>query len=322
MIDENTLRRWAKELGFAQTALCRADDFEREKQMVAAQPPLRERQHLRFEPITDYAQARSLAVLLWPYEASPDPQDGTVFIDSYYYASNAAFHAARMLEEKLLSAGCFAKANVAYPAKEAAIRAGLGIIGRHSLLITPEHGTRVVIILMATDIEAGKDSKAGGRSACLDCRRCIAVCPAGALDTRGMSHPEKCLRNYMMEGQVVPENLREKLGMKLIGCDLCQRVCPMQPKTLYTQTDVFTLEDFVTSDQAQFSQSVVRLSALIGSNTARPQRVRAQAALLAGNSRNPAYLPVLHDWAEMPFEAIREHARWAIGKIEREVENA
>ena len=322
MIDENTLRRWAKDLGFAKTALCRADVFEREKQIVAGQPPIRERQQLRFEPTADYAQARSLAVLLWPYEASPDPKNGTVFVDNYYYASNAAFHAARMLESKLLSAGCFAKANVAYPAKEAAIRAGLGTIGRHSLLITPEYGTRVAIILMATDIQVGKDSPANGRNTCLDCRRCIAVCPVGALDARGMSHPEKCLRNYMMEGQVVPENLREKLGMKLIGCDLCQRVCPMQPKKTYTPTESFTLDEFITSDQAQFAQSVARLSSLVGRNTARPQRVRAQAALLAGNSRNPVYLPVLRNWAEMPFEAVCEHARWAIGKIERETKNA
>ena len=53
----------------------------------------------------------------------------------------------------------------------------------------------------------------------------------------------------------------------------------------------------------------------IGRNAARPQRVRAQAALLAGNSGNPAYLPVLNQWAQAPFDAVREHALWAIRQI-------
>jgi len=317
MIDEYSLRQWATQLGFSHAKLCHADAFERERQFVANQPQLRERQQLRFEPAIDYDRVKSIAVLLWPYKPAPNPSSDTVFIDSYYYASNAAFHAAKSLEEQLLSRGCFAKANVSYPAKEAAIRAGLGITGKHSLLITPEYGTRIVIILMVTDINIDKPSSIGRNKSCLGCNRCVTVCPVGALDARGMSHPERCLRNYMMEGTVVPESLREKLGMKLIGCDLCQRVCPMQPVKAYSDSESFVLDDFVTSDQTKFSQSVTKLAALIGRNTARPQRVRAQAALLAGNSENPAYLSVLRSWAQMPFEAVREHAQWAINKIER-----
>ena len=59
-----------------------------------------------------------------------------------------------------------------------------------------------------------------------------------------------------------------------------------------------------------------RLAEEIGRNAARPQRVRAQAALLAGNRRRVSDLPVLRAWAGSTFDAVAEHAAWAIRRIE------
>lgn len=317
MMDERTLRAWAEELGFAKAALCPAAAFERAKQVVSRQAPLAERRQLRFEPEADDSRTKSLAVLLWPYAPSALTKGEALFVDSYYPASNLAYHAAKRLEERLTAAGCFARANVSYPAKEAAVRAGLGRIGRNSLLITPEFGTRVVIILMATDIACDPVEKesCGEEMGCLGCGRCAAACLSGAMDEQGLAHPERCLRNFMMEGNVTPEPLRKKMGMRLLGCDICQRVCPMQPDFAQTTPIQVRLDELVTADAAAFSETVSRLGALFGRNAARPQRVRAQAALLAGNSGNAAYLPVLREWAQSPFEAVREHAVWAMEQI-------
>lgn len=317
MMDERTLRAWAQELGFAKAALCPAESFERAHQLVCEQTPLAERKQLRFYPGEDDARIRSLAVLLWPYLPAAMTQGEALFVDSYYPASNAAYHAARRLEERLTAEGCYARANVSYPAKEAAVRAGLGRIGRNSLLITPEFGTRVVIILMATDMEARpiERERCGSNEGCIGCGRCAAACPSGAIDAHGMTNPERCLRNFMMEGNVTPEPLRRKIGMRLLGCDICQRVCPMQPDMPQAEASCFSLAQLVTDDTAAFSETVSRLGALIGRNAARPQRVRAQAALLAGNSGSAAYLPVLREWAQSPFEAVRVHALWAMEQI-------
>ena len=315
-MDEEALRAWALEAGFAQCALCGVQDFGQERLRVAQQPPLAERRQLRFSPQEDWPEAKSLAVLLWPYRQAAPARPGAVWIDSYYAASNAAYHAARRLEDRLAQAGIFARANVSYPARRAAVRAGMGFIGKNDLLITPEHGTRVVIILMATAVDAPQRPvrQAPGQT-CLSCGRCAAACPSGALGPEGMTHPERCMRNFTMEGVVVPEQLRQRMGMCLLGCDICQRVCPMQPDAGQADEPAFALDDFMTADDAAFSSAVTRLAAQIGRNAARPQRVRAQAALLAGNSRKPEYLPVLQRWAQSDFEAVRAHAQWAISRL-------
>lgn len=313
-MDEATLIAWAKEAGFGAAALCDPSGFRSEQRMVKEQPQLRERRQLRFEPEADCPWIKSLAVLLWPYQPCAADDKG-VFVDSYYAASNAAYHAAKALEERFLAAGRQAKANVSYPAKRAAVRAGLGMIGKNGLLLADGFGTRVVIILMATDIPA-KDLKREQLRSCQSCGRCIKACPSGAIDENGMSHPERCLRNFMMEGVVVPTELREKMGMRLIGCDICQRVCPMQPSFALCQTEPFLLEDLMTEDEQRFTDAVRCLGEQIGKNAARPQRVRAQAALLAGNQKKPEYLPVLRAWAQSSFEAVKEHALWAIERIE------
>lgn len=318
MIDINTLRIWALEAGFCEAALCNPSSFTLQEKTVADSEPLKERRQLVFDPVKDDMRTKSLAVLLWPYAPAPLSSQGEVFVDSYYYASNAAYHAAKELENRLIAAGHFARSNVNYPAKAAAVRAGLGIIGMNDLFITKTHGSRVVIILMATDIEAGfaDNSEEAAIHTCMQCGKCIKACPTGALTSDGMTAPKRCLRNYMMEGVLIPEELRRKMDQKLIGCDVCQRVCPMQPVTEYSVTERgFLLSDFVTDDPLLFSQSVSRLAYYIGKNAARPQRVRAQAAILAGNSLKEEYLPVLRKWADMPFKAVSVHAQWAVEKI-------
>lgn len=318
MIDQDIFCVRAMEAGFAEIGFCSIHDFELEKALVAQQAELNERKQLRFEPKLLYPQAQSLAVLLWPYIPAAEAKENQLFIDSYYRASNAAYHAAIRLEESLIQAGIFAKANVSFPAKAAAVRAGLGVIGKNSLLITPKYGTRVVIILMATGIPyTQEDSFCSHPAGCLNCGRCAAACPVHALDAFGMSHPERCLRNYMMEGIVVPENARSKIGMRLLGCDLCQRACPLQPKQNAAAEEHFQISDFITTDSVVFSKSAALLAQQIGRNAARPQRIRAQAALVAGNTRSPVHLPVLYQWAQSEFETVSIHAKWAIQQIEQ-----
>ena len=314
-MDREALARMARECGFAKLGVCSVEPFDDVKKSVADQPPLSERRQLRFDPALECPWATALLVLLRPYAPAPLPRGDEVFIDSYYAASNAAYHASKRMEDALRGAGCRVQANVSFPAKEAAVRAGLGVIGRSSLLITPEYGTRVVIILMATDAIDAEADGPSPRGECLGCGRCAKACPTGAIDACGMRHPERCLRNFMMEGVVVPEEARALMGMKLLGCDACQRACPIQTLPEAPPPVPLTLGELATQDDAAFSAAVSRLAEQIGKNVARPQRVRAQAALLCGNRGERNALPVLHKWAQSDVPSVREHARWAIERI-------
>ena len=315
MLDTQTFAAWALDAGFAKVGFCLPDRFVLSEQIVKTQEPLSERKQLSFSPLDDLPETKSLAVLLWPYTPAPSPRKGEVFVDSYYLASNRAYHAAADFAAYLQKEGYHAQANVSYPARTAALRAGLGITGHNGMVIHPKYGSRVVIILVATDAaESPVDHTE--TSECLRCGRCVTACPTGAIDRNGMCHPERCLRNFMMEGCVVPEETREKFGMKLIGCDVCQRVCPMQPRIASEEGQLFTLDAFMTLDAHEFRSKLDALSELIGRNVARPQRVRAQLALLAGNRKKPSYVPILKEWANSPHDAVREHAIWALSKIE------
>ena len=316
MIDYNQLAEKAKHYGFGDLGVCGIAGFEAQKALVERQPSLKERKQLQFDPRSQYPWATALLVLLWPYAPAPLPSGDCVFIDNYYYASNRAYHAANELADWLIEAGYQAKANVSFPARTSALRARLGIIGHNGMLIHPEYGSRVVIILLATDaISAAEDIKAE-TGTCLQCGKCVHACPTGAIDNEGMCHPERCLRNHMMEGTVVPLHVREKMELKLLGCDACQRVCPMQPHTVCTSGSNMHLNQLVTLDSSVFRNAIDSLSEQVGRNVARPQRVRAQAAILAGNSRSPAYKDVLREWASSTHEAVRDHALWALSAIE------
>ena len=287
-IDEKTFAQLARLAGFGRTGFCSAVAFTAERKAVERGPEIAERRQLRFDPSADDPRTKSIAVMLWPYVPAAQEEDGCVFVDGYYFASNAAYHAARALEAQLTEAGHFAKANVSYPAREAALRAGMGVIGQNGMLITPEYGSRFVIILMATDI-VHTAPDCGEHGGCLHCGRCAKACPAGAIDARGLSRPERCIRNFMMEGVVAPEALREKMGMRLIGCDICQRVCPMQPKFEAGKTLGLKLCALVTEDQSLFSASPANSGKMPPDRSASARRRRCLRATAATQNICPCW---------------------------------
>lgn len=98
--------------------------------------------------------------------------------------------------------------------KRLGVESGLGYIGRSGLLIQPDFGARVRYASVLTDLEFEPDKKIDGD--CGDCRKCIAVCPAGAISETGVDL-KKCLIK-----------LKEFAKLPGIGqyiCGVCVRVC-------------------------------------------------------------------------------------------------
>ncbi|MFI3315978.1 MAG: tRNA epoxyqueuosine(34) reductase QueG [Rikenellaceae bacterium] len=112
--------------------------------------------------------------------------------------------------------------------KQLALEAGLGWIGRQSLLITPQFGSFVLLgVLLIDDVASLYDSATQGVG-CAECRRCIENCPSGAIGDKRTVDSRKCISALTVECDN-PQG--EELHGWIFGCDECQNCCPYNHHT-------------------------------------------------------------------------------------------
>lgn len=133
------------------------------------------------------------------------------------------------------------------PEVRAAVNAGLGVMGRNTLFINETYGSWVFLGEIVTDryfVPASPEKRT-----CVGCGLCLRECPGGALDDDGM-HVEKCLSFLSQKkGDLSPE-VAEKMRQYNCawGCDICQKVCPMNRRAKPTPIEAFyeTADPYVT----------------------------------------------------------------------------
>ena len=104
--------------------------------------------------------------------------------------------------------------------------AGLGWIGKHSLLINKYFGSYVFIGELIIDLELAYDTPFTSDH-CGSCTRCIDACPTQAIISDRVVDARKCISYHTIENkEEVPFPIREKLENHIFGCDICQDVCP------------------------------------------------------------------------------------------------
>lgn len=110
-------------------------------------------------------------------------------------------------------------------------RAGLGWIGKNSMLIAPGLGSLFFIGELVIDIELPYDGPTPVRDRCGRCTKCIDACPTKAIVVDRVVDARKCISYQTIEVKgELDSNLKGRFENRVFGCDICQDVCPWNLK--------------------------------------------------------------------------------------------
>jgi len=144
-----------------------------------------------------------------------------------------------------------------------AARAGLGWVGKHTNLISVEHGSFFFIGELILDLELEPDEKIV-RNHCGTCTRCLDACPTQAIVAPYVVDARKCISYQTIElkGEL-DDGLKGRFRDRVFGCDICQDVCPWNLKTEPHQEPDFepdprlmqlSLNEWLKMDQPLFNE--------------------------------------------------------------------
>lgn len=117
-------------------------------------------------------------------------------------------------------------------------KAGLGWIGKHSLLIDKDAGSWFFLGELFIDLPLPIDSPVEDN--CGKCRACVSSCPTNAILDNGVIDARRCISYLTIEySGVIPIEFRQAIGNRIYGCDDCQLVCPWNRHAELTQQSDF-----------------------------------------------------------------------------------
>jgi epoxyqueuosine reductase len=195
--------------------------------------------------------------------------------------------------------------------RDFARRAGLGWIGKNTMLINKHRGSYFFLgaLLLDLDLEPDPPHEANH---CGICTACLDACPTGAFVGPGWLDARKCISYLTIElRSPVPEELRAGVGDWLFGCDVCQEVCPWNRKD-ESEPEAVDAAEMLALTEDEF-RSRYRGTAMM--RTKRRGLLR-NAALVLGNVGDERALPALRRALADAELLVRDAAAWAIARIE------
>lgn len=205
--------------------------------------------------------------------------------------------------------------------REFAQAAGLGWIGKHTLLLHRRLGSWFFLCALLTDLELEPTTTAE-TDHCGTCRACLDACPTAAFPEPYVLDASRCISYLTIElREAIPAELRAGLGSWALGCDVCQDVCPWNHKAPATDEPAFTpraehnplaLAELFALDEPAFRRR------FRGTPLARPKRggLLRNAAIVLGNQRDPAALDALGRGLADDAPLVRGACAWALGQLD------
>jgi epoxyqueuosine reductase len=203
--------------------------------------------------------------------------------------------------------------------REGAARSGIGFYGKNTMLITRRFGSWVVLGTLVTDVALEPTPPLD--LDCGSCTLCIEACPTGALDEPGVLDANRCLSYWTQSGGPIPDSYRSELGDQVYGCDICQDVCPWNRGVEKRRAGAappagaephVSLVDWLEASDEELAGRYDRL--FVPRND--PRYLRRNALVALGNVGTEEERPLLESYAESDDELLREHAAWALRRLE------
>lgn len=207
--------------------------------------------------------------------------------------------------------------------KPIAHQAGLGFIGKNSLIIHPRAGSWFFLAEIFIDLAISEPAQAMP-SGCGPCRACIDECPTQAIVVDGVIDARRCISYLTIEHPgSIPIEFRAAIGNRIYGCDDCQLVCPwnrflqpnqeadFKPRHRLDRMDLLSLFSW---SEAEFNQK------LEGSPIRRIgyQRWLRNIAIALGNApRSETIIKSLKQRRHQVDDLVGEHIDWALSQQTR-----
>ena len=204
--------------------------------------------------------------------------------------------------------------------REFAQLAGLGWVGKNTLLLNRDAGSYFFLASLLTDVELAYDAPQESDH-CGTCTACLDACPTDAFPQAGVLDASRCISYLTIElRDHVPAELRPGVGDWLFGCDVCQEVCPwnrfapvseapeLQPLESMNPVELAGL--FSLTDE-EFRRRFRKTPLW------RPHRdgLLRNAAIVLGNQGEASALPALSIGLNDSAPLVRAAAAWALGRI-------
>ena len=204
--------------------------------------------------------------------------------------------------------------------REFARLAGLGWVGKHTLLLNRTQGSWFFLAALLTDQELEYDVPET-EEYCGSCTACLDACPTGAFPQPYVLDATQCISylNIELRG-AVPHDLRHGIGEWLFGCDICQEVCPWNRQAPQSSE---------TGLRPRADQDPVELATLFGLSDdafrdrfrktplwrAKRRGILRNAALVLGNQKHAASFVALCKGLHDVEPVVRSASAWALGQI-------
>jgi epoxyqueuosine reductase len=191
----------------------------------------------RAEPTALWPQVRSIIVLAMNYGPDHDPRGVLAKRDRgaiSVYAQNRDYHDVMKGRLKEIAGKIVARAGgdvkvfvdtAPVMEKPLAEAAGLGWQGKHTNLVSREHGSWLFLGTIFTTAELAPDRAEIDH--CGSCRACLDACPTDAFPAPYRLDARRCISYLTIENKgPIPHEFREKIGNRIYGCDDCLAACP------------------------------------------------------------------------------------------------